>query len=59
MATYYLERNQPGTVIYNASTIKNESNIPFDQFSDHDKVLYLLDCMEKDIPEEVIPITFR
>jgi tetratricopeptide (TPR) repeat protein len=53
LATYYLDRNQPGTVAYNATS---DPLRQFDDMSDRDKVLFLMDSMGKYIPEDVIPI---
>jgi tetratricopeptide (TPR) repeat protein len=54
LATYYLERNQSGTVTYTPTM--SEPLRQFDQVSDRDKVLFILDNMQKNIPEEVMPI---
>ncbi|HEX7344529.1 MAG TPA: DUF2723 domain-containing protein, partial [bacterium] len=56
LATHYLSRGSPGTVIYNPSAPPQENYANFDQFSDQDKTLFVLDGMEDRLPEEVIPI---
>ncbi|RJP74074.1 MAG: DUF2723 domain-containing protein [Candidatus Zixiibacteriota bacterium] len=56
LATYYLERNLPGTAVYHGANPPEQTLASFDQLSDHDKVLFILDSMERYVPEDVIPI---
>lgn len=49
--------NRPGTAVYNPTTAPQETLAQFDQLSDRDKVLFVLDSMEKYLPEAVIPIS--
>jgi tetratricopeptide (TPR) repeat protein len=56
LATHYLTTNRPGTAIYNASAPTQETLAKFDELADQDKVLFVLDCMERYLPEEVVPI---
>lgn len=57
LATYYLEQDRPGTEIYGHSKPTDENLGHFYQFSDRDKVLFIMDQMDKIIPEDVIPIS--
>jgi len=56
LATHYLDTNRPGTATYNPLHPLQETLATFDQLSDRDKVLFILDSMEKYLPESVIPI---
>jgi tetratricopeptide (TPR) repeat protein len=57
LATHYLTTDKPGTATYSQQKAPSESLKDFKQFSDRDKVLFIMDSMERYIPEEVIPIT--
>ncbi|MCX6641032.1 MAG: DUF2723 domain-containing protein [bacterium] len=57
LATHYLAMDRPGTVVYSPSRAPDEALKDFNQFSDRDKVLFIMDSMQKCLPEEVIPIT--
>jgi tetratricopeptide (TPR) repeat protein len=57
LATYYLEQNQTGTIPYNRNSSIQESVNQFADFSSRDKVLFILDCMEHFMPEDVIAIS--
>jgi tetratricopeptide (TPR) repeat protein len=57
LATYYLQRNQPGTVAYDHTQPSDETIHQFEQFSDKDKVLFILDRMEEYLPDAVVPIS--
>ncbi len=56
LAMHYQERGQPGTVSYDKNRSLDETLNQFQQLSDNDKVLFILDCMGKFLPEEVIPM---
>jgi len=56
LATYYMSRGRPGTATYSASAPMQETFTQFDQLSDQDKTLFVLDSMERYLPEAVIPI---
>lgn len=57
LATYYLTMDRSGTAIYSPEKSPDETLADFDRLSDRDKVLFILDSMEKYLPEEVVPIS--
>ncbi len=57
LASYYLKRDLPGTEVYDPSKPAEEALNNFDKLSDKDKVLFILDSMQKYLPEEVVPIS--
>ncbi|TKJ36900.1 hypothetical protein CEE37_14385 [candidate division LCP-89 bacterium B3_LCP] len=57
LATYYLNRDEQGTGHYQVSDPYDLNLGKFDEISDKDKVLFLMDTMEKVIPENQIPLT--
>jgi tetratricopeptide (TPR) repeat protein len=57
LATHYLQRNEPGTVVYDHDQVSDETIHQFDQFSDRDKVLFIMDRMDEYLPEAVVPIS--
>ncbi len=57
LATHYLAQNRPGTAIYDPEKPIEESLTDFDELSDHDKVLLIMDTMQRYLPEEVVSIS--
>ena len=56
LATHYLALGRPGTAIYDPTKPPDETLAVFDDLSDNDKVLFILDSMDKYLPEDVVPI---
>ncbi|TKJ38384.1 membrane protein [candidate division LCP-89 bacterium B3_LCP] len=57
LATHYLVKDRPGTAVYDPDRPPDETLRDFDQLSDRDKVLFLVDSMERYLPDEVVPIS--
>jgi tetratricopeptide (TPR) repeat protein len=56
LATHYLTLDQPGTAVYDSQKPVAETYAEFDRFSDRDKVLFILDAMDRYLPDDVVPI---
>ncbi len=57
LATYYLQRDEGGSAIYDHSKPPDEAYADFENYSDRDKVLYIMDAMDTYLPEAVVPIS--